>query len=818
MPTIISSHDSPRRRFIARTTLTIVALAAMPATQTPSPFAELDDRQLPALPATTHVVSGDFDRDGDPDLFVMAERHLEPRLLLNDGNGGFVIASGRVPPLLADWTNSVAADVDRDGDLDLLLGRRDLFSPARLYVNDGAGHFTDATDRIPVLLSSTAHIAVGDVDGDGDPDLLAAGTAQDSLFLNDGTGRFSVTTGRLPFTTSGQVHLVDLDRDGDLDVVRIGATASILANDGTGHFVAAGNLPVTGRAVVQDVDRDGLPDLWVLASSLQLLINQGNLGFANQTSQRLPATLGSYALHLAYDADGDSDGDLIFGRPLGFVYFLQQLVNDGSGRFTLREPGGRGVPLDALDVDRDRDVDVVTSDQGVLALWINNGSGDLASTHTPRLPPLPGSVGVRAFADVDGDGHLDVFVGGGAGTPAATDQILRNDRHGRFAAHHAFDVGPAQAVAFGDIDRDGDLDMVVGCNGPNFYLANDGSGRFTDVSGARMPWNGEDTRAVALGDVDGDGRLDLLLGNYGSQNRLYLGFGAGQFYDYTQRLPQRRDATKSFAVGDVDGDRDLDLVVGSEVLRNDAGAFLTTIALPVPNAADSVVALGDHDADGDLDLVHALAFGFFRVEIRILRNDGGLAFAATQLLTADGEPTQLATADLDEDGDRDALLRTEGPGAGLYLLRNGGVAGWTITLLPDAPEPFALGDLDLDGDVDLLTSGALLNTARQLHMPARTAIGTTLRAQLFDQRGGLAVPALSLGGLEPRLPLGNLGLLGLDPATLIVLPALSIPPQSSVWLELPLPPDPSLRGATVFLQALELGTPHLTGTERRRID
>ncbi|MCA8965690.1 MAG: VCBS repeat-containing protein, partial [Planctomycetes bacterium] len=100
------------------------------------------------------------------------------------------------------------------------------------------------------------------------------------------------------------------------------------------------------------------------------------------------------------------------------------------------------------------------------------------------------------------------------------------------------------ALALGDVDGDGDLDLVVGNSGflgggqTRLYF-NDGAGRFSDETATRLPVDHQITRAVALGDVDGDGDLDLVIGNspiYGTvtgQNRPYLNDGTGTFSDVT---------------------------------------------------------------------------------------------------------------------------------------------------------------------------------------------------------------------------------------------------------------------------------------------
>ena len=303
---------------------------------------------------------GDIDNDGDPDLLILGQDAgtLNTILYENDGNGNFTEITG-TSFIGLQFGNSDFADVDNDGDLDLLYTGSNFSTEyfALLYLNDGNGNFT-LESNTPFQGSSEGEFVFEDIENDGDLDLLMTGTKLDNLndpegivalYVNDGSGTFT-EVGGTPFeqVSSSSIAFIDVDNDGDNDVIISGeddnevAITNLYTNDGIGNFSLVANTSIAdfaaGDIAVADTDNDGDQDVHISGQAAgginvsQLYLNDGTGEFTLVSGTPFPATIVGTSDFADFDADGDFDL-LVTGATGGAEFTSNIYENQGSNIF-----------------------------------------------------------------------------------------------------------------------------------------------------------------------------------------------------------------------------------------------------------------------------------------------------------------------------------------------------------------------------------------------------------------------------------------------------------------------------------------------------
>ncbi len=284
-------------------------------------FTEFSRESIKGL-QNSSVAFSDVDGNGSQDLLIIGEisyDDAEAKLYLNDGSGNFTEETGFS---IEDIFNSAIAfsDVDGNGSQDLLItGKNSLDNyVALLYLNDGSGNFTEATDT-PFRGVAAGSIAFSDVDGNGTEDVIIIGYAGfldrslTKLYINDGSGNFTEVV-ESPFqdVSDGSIAFSDVDGNGTQDVLLSGldgsggAVTKLYANDGIGNFNEVAGVPFEssyyGSISFSDVDGNGSQDVLITGAGsssgliAKLYINDGAGNFFERsgTSFRRSSTrLGS---------------------------------------------------------------------------------------------------------------------------------------------------------------------------------------------------------------------------------------------------------------------------------------------------------------------------------------------------------------------------------------------------------------------------------------------------------------------------------------------------------------------------------------------
>ncbi|MCH8964136.1 MAG: VCBS repeat-containing protein [Planctomycetes bacterium] len=594
------------------------------------------------------------------------------------------------------------------------------------------------------LITRPFSVATGDLDGDGNLDLVA-GRHKGQPLPNSIVVRFG--RGDNTFgdqaTYDGGVELYavaigDLDADGDLDLVALDAggfdfggplpgkfTVFLNAGDGTFSVHMTHGLGLGPQSMaLGDLDGDGDLDMAVAVTRSDAVTTFRNNGDGTFVFIESYPTSEPQAIAIG---DLDGDGALDFVTANWFQHAVSVRLNNGDATFgsaLLYDSGTRPISVAIGDLDGDGDADLVVSNHRTardfsattVSVLQNNGDGTFSA-------PVPFDVGERPtcvrLADLDGDGDLDLAVSNLFSDDVS---VLMNNGDATFAAQITSSVGSGPyAVTIGDFNGDGNPDLAVANMFGNTLsvLPNLGDGVIMDVVQYDV---GALPVAVAIGDLDGDGDLDLAVTNrlgpfVDGTVSLLFNLGDGSFKK--QVVLDTGDGPESVVIGDLNGDGDADLAVAnteshnlSFYLNNGDGTFADAVIYETGSSSSPVdLAIGDLDGDGDLDLAVVNAES---ANVAILLNTGNGSFADQVTYPVGGggfsEPFSIVLGDVDGDGDLDFATANLDPSNVSVFRNNGdGTFGDEVTYPLVLPESVAFGDLDGDGDLDLIIANQFVN-------------------------------------------------------------------------------------------------------------
>ncbi len=653
--------------------------------------------EYPTVDGPSQMAVGDFNGDGIPDL-VTGSFSSAIGVLFGKGDGSFqpVVPLG-VKDLMdgapvAHWAVATG-DLNGDGFDDIVVSSIE-WGHLTVFLSNGDGTFTLARRLYGV---TSFGLKIGDVNGDGKLDIVAAeygGNGQNgqlAVFLGNGDGTFKGKHFYVTGVHPDMVAIGDVNGDGKPDLISANSgddkssgtdTVSVLLGKGDGTFGPKTDFTVglhPQSVTLGDFNRDGRMDIVaanLYGNTVTVLLGLGNGAFADGVSYE--AGLGPVEV-VAADVNGDHILDLVTVN--NSYTNTSVLLGYGDGTFRKQQKYGAGAitfGIAVADFDHDGKPDIaVTNDYGA-SITVQKGRGDGTFIAHREYQTGIGVSGITAIRDggLKPSLALSIACGGALSQPGACDvpgyfEIMHKDSSGGFVDGERY-PSPGRPVSPVAADLNGDgVDDIAGAVGSLVSYSGWVSVYVRDVVGNATrkdyPVGGFPTQ-VAAGDFNGDGKLDLASSTSGSSTlSVLLNKGNGTFHKAVNYLGAPSGNAQALAVADFNGDGKLDIVTadfldgvitlffgkGNGAFRPGLEQFLPLGTYPIAIAAGDF----NHDGKADLAVVNYLND---RVDILLGYGDGGFHPAVSYL--AGAVPRHVTVADINRDGNPDLIVSNSGGG------------------------------------------------------------------------------------------------------------------------------------------------------------
>lgn len=675
---------------------------------------------LAGVGSVADAATADFNADGVPDLVVTSILG-RVQILLGQGGGQFGIAQSIDVPGVPAFVG--VGDVDEDGDIDIVAVRAER-AQATVFLNNRVGAFTVGND-MPVG-AGPQELVVADVDGDGHVDILTSSLASTALSwlrgAGDGTFVADASLDLGAGTEPLGLAVGDIDGDGFPDVAATDHAYAQVAvffggaeggGFGSPRMLATGSSPIA--VTIADISHDGLPDLLVsnLASETVTVLRRiAPRDFAANDV----ATDGPPGLLAVGDVTGDAIADLIVCVFSRASLSIHQGQADGSLANEI-QIGTSGLPFRPILVNvnpaQDSFPDLIVSGALSDRLSLLYGTSGYPASGFNYNAGVPSAETVVS-ADFDGDGVAELAVAGTESASISIAAFVDNALTKTRAVEPKLAVPvPARVanIVRGDFNRDGKIDLAVAVYGGVKLLANrstPGNFAFDPIpAGGQLLVQNAGPFEIAAGDLNRDGFDDLVISSL-SDGKVCILRATGPDFQF-EAAPQNLTVAGrplGLALADFDGDGDVDIAVSRNqdnyvnVYKNDGTGGMTVLAEIPVGAAPNYLRTTDFNADGRNDLVVSNGLSD-SITVLIAQPQVG-SFASLDVRVGE-RPTALLTRDLNRDGFPDILVASL-LGADVFVLLGDGRGGFPsqtrfpATYLASAAD---LADMNGDGLPDL---------------------------------------------------------------------------------------------------------------------